>query len=239
MKTQMGIVSLVLVLMAASSLVSMISILRIDSIVHGDLYDFGLEFSYRWAVPYWTMTTIVFGVGWFNIIASIAFQFYILLYGRKETVEPEIPKPAPTPPKEAAPETEAKPPEKVEDTIEALKEQTVTPTPEPETIEKMPEETPPPTEVTETPSQQQEPSETIPVEAEEQKPPEPEPQPTEEPGADTQETPETPPTTTQTEQQTTLEKSEESVPLVGVPEEQPQTTTEGTPPSQPQSTGTS
>jgi hypothetical protein len=48
-------------------------------------------------MPYWTMTTIVFAMGWFNIIIAIAFQFYVLLFGRrvaevipqKEALKPE------------------------------------------------------------------------------------------------------------------------------------------------------
>ena len=73
-----GISALVLVLVAFSSLVSMIALTRIDNIVNREL-----EFSYGWAMPYWTMTTIVFAMGWFNIIIAIAFQFYVLLFGRR------------------------------------------------------------------------------------------------------------------------------------------------------------
>ncbi len=81
-----GITALVLVLVAFSSLVSMIALTRIDNIVHRDLYRYDLKFSYGWAMPYWTMTTLVFAMGWFNIIIAIAFQFYVLLYGRKKAV---------------------------------------------------------------------------------------------------------------------------------------------------------
>jgi hypothetical protein len=113
-----GINSLVLVLVAFSSLVSMFALTRIDNIVHRDLYNYGLTFSYKWAMPYWTMTTIVFAMGWFNIIIACAFQFYVLTYGRKEAekasqreaVKPEItyqpqaeaPKPQETKPTETA-----------------------------------------------------------------------------------------------------------------------------------------
>lgn len=76
--------SLVLVLIAASSLLSMIGLIQIDAIVHRDLYKYGLRFSYEWAMPYWTMTAIVFGMGWFNIIAAITFQLYILLLRKRE-----------------------------------------------------------------------------------------------------------------------------------------------------------
>lgn len=85
-----GIPSLVLVLVAFSSLISMFAVTRIDSIVHGDLYRYNLRFSYEWAMPYWTMTTLVFVMGWFNIIIAITFQFYTLLHGRKKAEREEV-----------------------------------------------------------------------------------------------------------------------------------------------------
>jgi hypothetical protein len=85
MKTNVsGITSLVLVLIAFTSLISMFALTRIDNIVHKDLYNYGLRFSYKWAMPYWTMTTLVFAMGWVNIFIAIVFQFYVLLYGRRE-----------------------------------------------------------------------------------------------------------------------------------------------------------
>jgi uncharacterized Zn-finger protein len=33
---------------------------KIDSIVHGDLYNFGLQFSYAWAGPYWAFVRLVY-----------------------------------------------------------------------------------------------------------------------------------------------------------------------------------
>jgi len=144
MKFSTGVISLVLVLIAASSFVSMISMFRIDGIVHGDLYRYGLRFSYEWAMPYWAMTTIVFAVSWFNIIAAVAFEFYVLIFGRKEAEmsaverEPlrtetsqELP---PQPIEEKQAETQAQPTEKVEE----YKEQEPRPA---EKVEKEPEET--------------------------------------------------------------------------------------------------
>lgn len=229
-----SIVSLVLVLTATSSLVSMISTYKIDQIIHGDLYNYGLHFSYQWAMPYWTMTTIVFAMGWLNIIIAIAFQFYMLIYGRKEVLTPiEIPtKPTPTlqPTREEGIEVEIKPTEKVEES----KEQAAEPA---EKVEKKPEETQPLVEATSQPEQ----TETIQAgEAEGQK--EQESKPAEEPKTETKETPtnkteteETSTPTTETEQprtetgQETPEKSEETPILAGVPEEEPQTAAEDTP----------
>jgi len=113
-----SIVSLVLVLIAVSSLASMISTLKIDSIVHGDLYRYGLYFNYGWAIPYWTMTIIVFGMGWFNIVVAVAFQFYVLIRGQKETLKSETsrePLLKLQPTKEEIIEIETKTTEKVEE----------------------------------------------------------------------------------------------------------------------------
>jgi hypothetical protein len=228
MKSSIGIVSLVLVLMAASSLVSMFSVLRIDSIVRGDLYRFGLEFSYQWALPYWTMTTIIFAVGWFNIIISFAFQFYVLLYSRKEDIAQEAPRQLePTPSQEIAvipQKTDEQSPEKVEEPIEEPEEPLPLQESEQpvENVETTPDEVPQAqtetlveatTGVAETPSEEQ-PSEIEPENpAEEQQSPES--QPTEQqPVTETQEPQ---PSTNEAEQQTTTEKTEDTQPVSDVP----------------------
>jgi hypothetical protein len=60
--------------MAATSVVLMICLYQIDIIVHGTLYNYGLQFSYNWAGPYWKLTQIGFTVGWLNIIIAFAVQ---------------------------------------------------------------------------------------------------------------------------------------------------------------------
>jgi len=217
-----SVVSLALVLTSVSSLVSMISVLKIDGIIHGDLYRYGLQFSYQWAIPYWTMTSIVFAMGWFNIIASVAFQFYVLIYGRKEIPKLEIsrePELQPTK-EEIVGMIEIKSTEKVEES----KEQATEP------AEKVDTKLEEPQTVVEDTSQREQSETTQTVEVEGQK--EQESKPTEESEVvETQETPtETPPTAAETETgQETPEKSEEEPILVGVPEDEPQTATEETP----------
>jgi cell division protein FtsN len=216
MRPNITAVSFLLLLMAASSLVSMISTLKIDHIVHGDLYNYGLQFSYQWAMPYWTMTAIVFAMGWFNIIIAIAFQFYVLIYGRKEVLKPEATKePQLQPTREEIIKVETKPAEKVEESREQATEPA-------EKVEKKPEENQPLVEAT----PQSEQTETIQTEeAEGQKGQES--KPAEESKIETKETSTT---ATETEQkQQTSEKSEETPIFVGVPEETPQTATEDTP----------
>lgn len=79
-----GIGNWVLVAMAAASLISMIAAFSANTIVNGDLYSYGLQFNYDWAIPYWDLMGIVFAMAWLNIIAAIAFQIYRIRTIRKE-----------------------------------------------------------------------------------------------------------------------------------------------------------
>ena len=82
-------VSLILILMAAASLVSMLATLNIDHIVNHDLYSYGLQFSTKWADPYWRMSTVVFSMGWLIIATSIAFELYSIVHRLRGHAEPE------------------------------------------------------------------------------------------------------------------------------------------------------
>jgi hypothetical protein len=79
--------SAILLLMAVTSLLIMLSLNQINYMVHGDLYNFGLQFSYRWAMPYWILSGIVFGLSWTNIAVSIVFTLYIQKKSRKRTLD--------------------------------------------------------------------------------------------------------------------------------------------------------
>jgi len=78
--------SVILLLMAVTSLLIMLSLNQINYMVHGDLYNFGLQFSYRWAMPYWILSGIVFGLSWTNIAVSIVFTLYIQKKSRTRTL---------------------------------------------------------------------------------------------------------------------------------------------------------
>lgn len=73
-------VSLILILMAVASLVSMVATLNIDHIINSDLYKYGLQFSTKWADPYWTMAAIVISMGWTIIATSIVFELYLVTH---------------------------------------------------------------------------------------------------------------------------------------------------------------
>jgi hypothetical protein len=82
-----GIGNWVLVIMAAASFISMIAVLNLNSIVSHDLYSYGLQFNYGWAIPYWNTISIVFVTAWVSIIVAIAFQIYRIRIIRKEETQ--------------------------------------------------------------------------------------------------------------------------------------------------------
>ena len=82
----LSVASVLLIIIAASSLFVMFSLNSISQIIHNDLYNFGLQFSYRWAMPYWVFSGIVFGLCWASILASISMTLYLLKRGRKKTM---------------------------------------------------------------------------------------------------------------------------------------------------------
>jgi hypothetical protein len=79
-----GIGNWVLMLMATASLIIMIVAFSLQSIVSNELNEYGLQFSYDWAIPYWNFMGIIFAMAWLNIIAAIAFQAYRIITIRKE-----------------------------------------------------------------------------------------------------------------------------------------------------------
>ena len=65
--------------MAVCGVVSLYAFLQIDSIVHGTLYGYGLQFSYEWATPYWTLDGVVMATGCVIVGLAISSQAYLLL----------------------------------------------------------------------------------------------------------------------------------------------------------------
>lgn len=72
--------------MAAASLFSMVCMLRIDQIVHRDLYSYGLQFSYEWATPYWNTARALLAMSGLSVIAAITVHLYTLVSRRKPLV---------------------------------------------------------------------------------------------------------------------------------------------------------
>jgi hypothetical protein len=90
MESKTSGVSWVVLVMAACSLFSMVGTLEIDGIINRELYQYGLQFSYAWATPYWTTAGFVFAMGWLNIITALIIHVRILYLKRKALRE--IPK---------------------------------------------------------------------------------------------------------------------------------------------------
>lgn len=82
-------VALALIIMAVVSLLIMISLTQLDNLIHDNLSDFGLRFSYRWAMPYWVYSCIIISLSWFNIAASIMLTYYVFKK-RKRSPRPEV-----------------------------------------------------------------------------------------------------------------------------------------------------
>ncbi len=54
------LLKLLLIMWMVSAILVMFLLGQIDSIVHGDLYGYGLEFSIDWAGPYWAYANLIY-----------------------------------------------------------------------------------------------------------------------------------------------------------------------------------
>jgi hypothetical protein len=79
MKTRVNLaaVAAALITMAIVSLLVIAGLNRVDHIVHNVLYDYGLVFSYRWAMPYWINSIIIICLSWFNITMAVILAYYV------------------------------------------------------------------------------------------------------------------------------------------------------------------
>jgi len=80
----------VLVLVAAAS--AAYSLTLLDKIVHGTLYNYGLQFSYDWASPYWTMLRVVQGLMVLTAVFSVvSFVYVYRKYIHTRPLKPQAP----------------------------------------------------------------------------------------------------------------------------------------------------
>jgi hypothetical protein len=77
----------VLLVMAAAAFISMAAAYLSFNIVNNELYLYGLNFNYGWAIPYWNATAIIFVMSWVSIIAAITFQIYRITTIRKDKTQ--------------------------------------------------------------------------------------------------------------------------------------------------------
>jgi len=79
-------VKLTLIMWLVSSVFIVVLLSQIDEIVHRRLYDFGLNFSYDWAVPYWAGLRLIYiclALPAFLTIAILVLGFWNYLRGSK------------------------------------------------------------------------------------------------------------------------------------------------------------
>jgi hypothetical protein len=84
MRVLQGIGNLVLVVMAATSLVIMVAAYFADIMVNGDLYYYGLYFNVDWYLPFKNLIGLVYAMAWVNIVVAIGFQMYRIRTIRKD-----------------------------------------------------------------------------------------------------------------------------------------------------------
>jgi len=64
---------------------------RLDYIIHNDLYRYGLQFSYEWAVQYWTYAKLMLGLLGFAA-ASTVISIVLILAGKLKQEVPLLPR---------------------------------------------------------------------------------------------------------------------------------------------------
>lgn len=80
---------LLLTLWIASAIITIVLLYEIDQIIHGDLYNFGLQFSNEWAEPYWIHIRTILIVLGLPIGLSI-FSNALFLITKKRDASKEI-----------------------------------------------------------------------------------------------------------------------------------------------------
>lgn len=65
------------VLVLAATAFAVYSLALLDKIVHGTLYNYGLQFSYDWANPYWTLLRIVQGFIGLAAVFTVVSSVYV------------------------------------------------------------------------------------------------------------------------------------------------------------------
>lgn len=62
---------------------AIVSLFQVDMVVHGTLYDYGLQFYYDWAMPYWMFERLA--IGFFTgVAAANAFSLVYILFAEKD-----------------------------------------------------------------------------------------------------------------------------------------------------------
>lgn len=63
-------------------------LLQLDTLIHKTLYDYGLQFSYEWAKPYWNITTLIW-ITLYTVVFIKTFPIILMFIGyRKSIIKP-------------------------------------------------------------------------------------------------------------------------------------------------------
>lgn len=79
---------------------SMMMMYRLDSLVHGDLYGFGLQFNETWANEYWLLQRSIMGFNSIVIAVALGMVVKERIYPSKLVHKPQMQKTPSTPKKE-------------------------------------------------------------------------------------------------------------------------------------------
>lgn len=77
-----------LIVWIVSSVFMLFSLIRIDGIVHGTLYDYGLQFSDAWAQPYWSYARLFYAA--FTVPTILSVAALLLSFPRRTTYEKKV-----------------------------------------------------------------------------------------------------------------------------------------------------
>ncbi len=79
MKWASSVVRWTPLIIIAFTLVSVVALLQLDTVVHGDLYSYGLQFNLVWANRYWLLMRTTLAMLSLTIVTAMAFQVSMLL----------------------------------------------------------------------------------------------------------------------------------------------------------------
>ena len=90
MKTRIPLrLKIILILSLAGIVMNALSIfffIRLDSIIHGDLYSYGLQFSYEWAEQYWSYSRLILGsLAITMLVTGISIAFILIRTRTRKT----------------------------------------------------------------------------------------------------------------------------------------------------------
>lgn len=82
LKLSLKILLLTHAIATAFLVTTIVLLFQIDEMIHGQLYDYGLQFSYQWAAPYWTIEWLILGLLGCVVVINFLSASYLILSRR-------------------------------------------------------------------------------------------------------------------------------------------------------------